>query len=117
MKLYDCTVRLEGSPLHEVKKTDVTAAEIIVLREIHGGMDAVIDIKPVGKGREKVAKRTSGEERARLASIYASPNALTDVAVSKKLAMLTHLFGHESLPLPTELVDAPEEKAEPAFAA
>lgn len=121
MKLYDCTVQIECSPLHQVNKTDVTAAEILVLREIHGGPEAVINIKPVndGKKRKRSAERTSAEERARLASLYASPSQLTDISVKKKLEMLTSLFGHESMPLPTELADTPvvEEKAEPAFAA
>lgn len=117
MKLFDCTVRLDGSPLNEVNKTEVTAAEIAVLRALHGA-DAVINIKASldDKQKPKVVKRANIEERRRLHEIYASNQSLTAVDAKKKLEMMTGLFGHESMPLPDDVAEAQGE-AEPAFAA
>jgi hypothetical protein len=118
MKLYDCTVRLNGSLHNEVNKADVTPAEVHVLRALHGS-DAVINVKPAMDGKKhKVSKVKSAEERARLTAIYANPTSLTAEDSKKKRAMLTELFGHESMPLPEELVEAKvEESAEVDFAA
>lgn len=66
MRQFACKVRLGGSLYNEVPKGEVTAAEIIVLRAIHG-KEGVIDIKEV-----EPVKRTSEEERARLISSYGS---------------------------------------------
>lgn len=119
MKLYDCTVRLGGSLVNEVQKTEVTAAEIEVLRHLHGGADSVINIKPSLDGKKhKSVKRTSAEERQRLSDVYANTTLLTDIDAKKKKAMMTELFGHDRLPLPEDLAEVKaEEEAEPAFAA
>jgi hypothetical protein len=50
MKLYSCKVRLSGSLYNEVRKTDVTAAEIHVLRVLHGS-DAVVEVFETGKNK------------------------------------------------------------------
>jgi hypothetical protein len=47
MHLYNCKVRLSGSLYNEVPKTKITAAEIDVLRILHGD-DAVADIEKSG---------------------------------------------------------------------
>jgi hypothetical protein len=96
MRLYDCKVLLAGSRDNEVRKTDVTAAEIMALREIHGP-DTVTEI--VKKGMDK---RPHGEERARLYALYADPEALDNKA---KTARLDVLFGPAHTPLPVELAD------------
>lgn len=106
MKLYDCNLRLGGSLNNVVPKTACTAAEIEVLRALHG-KDAVIDIAP---GNPKADKRTSPQERARLKRIYADPQSLSDVSAKKKEAMIVGLFGHDSLPLPDALVEQVEEE-------
>lgn len=106
MKLFDCVLRLEGSLLNQVPKTGITVAEIEVLRAIHGS-DAVADIVP---GTPANTKRTSAEERARLAEVYASPNLLTGNQHAKRKEMLTGLFGHERLPLPDDLADPAEDE-------
>lgn len=92
MQLYDCKVRLSGSLYNEVPKTGVTAAEITVLRVIHGS-DSVADIKPDVFDR----KRSDGSERARLDSIYGS-------AISKieDIKSLNGIFG-VAAPLPQHL--------------
>lgn len=66
MKLYSAKVRLLGSLNNEVRKTNLTAAEIAILQRIHGGHDAVVDIVEVGK----VNKRTDRSERNRLMQLY-----------------------------------------------
>lgn len=64
MQLYNCKVRLSGSLYNEVPKDEVTAAEITLLRVIHGN-DGVADI--VHKGE---VERSDIEERGRLNFIY-----------------------------------------------
>lgn len=45
MQIYDCQVRHAGNMLHTIPKYNVTAPEVLILRNIHGE-DAVVDIKP-----------------------------------------------------------------------
>lgn len=99
-KLYSCKIRIGGSVLNEIRKTDVTAPEIEVLRAIHGS-DAVLDVKQTGE-----AKRTDREERARIEDIYAGPMSGMGESLAKKKRMLTDLFGHERNPLPKEYEEA-----------
>lgn len=59
MQLYNCKVRLHGSLYNEVRKEDVTAAEIAVLRVIHGqvgGIDAVADIEHTGRKNSNITE-------------------------------------------------------------
>lgn len=90
MKTYFCHVRLGGSASHMVPKHEATAAEIALLREIHGA-DAVVDIQP-----EKDIVRTDAAERERLAFAY--PQLQADNG-----AISMRLFGHFSMPLPKEV--------------
>ncbi len=60
MHIYSAKVRLGGKLLNEVQMADITAAEIFVLRGIHGG-DAVVEIKHTG-----TANRSDAKERERL---------------------------------------------------
>jgi len=48
MRLYHCHVRLGGKTSNEVPLFAITAAEIIVLRHIHGD-DSVVRIEPAGE--------------------------------------------------------------------
>jgi hypothetical protein len=115
MKAYDCKLRLAGSVTNEVPKMGVSAAEIEVLREIHGN-DAVVDIKEIGD-----LKRDSAAERAHLKRLYANPETLNTQQFKRKAEMLRNLFGHDRLPLPADLAEvAPrddEEVDEPVTAA
>ena len=94
MQLYNCTVRLNGSMLNEVQKTDVTAAEIKVLKAIHTppdvGVESVIKITA-----GKRADRSDDEERARLEEIYGEA-----VATNERIRSLDRLLGFEGTPLP-----------------
>lgn len=99
MKLYSCKLRLAGAVTNEILKADITAAEIEVLREIHGA-DSVVDIKSTGENTHN-----SMQERARLKRIYASEESLSAQSLGKRIAMLRNLFGHDRLPLPDEPMD------------
>jgi len=52
---YDATVNIAGSPLHQVNKDRVSAAEIAVLRGLHGS-DAVLIHRIVGKFRADASR-------------------------------------------------------------
>lgn len=94
MQLYDCTVRLGGSMLNEVRKDGVTAAEIQVLRMIHSGGDSgvevVKDITPT-----KHVDRDDLTERARLEGLYGRA-----VASHENIRTLQAILGHSTAPLP-----------------
>ena len=51
MRLYDCHVRLGGTTSSEVPLSDITAAEILILRHLHGD-DGVVRI--VQRSREAI---------------------------------------------------------------
>lgn len=99
-RLYECTVRLNGEMKNEVRKTNVTAAEIAVLKAIHGGkasgVEAVYQIKATGS-----AKRDDAEERGRLATIYAH-------GLAKHGYTFDQILGFHTVPLPQTItgVDA-----------
>lgn len=94
MQLYECTVRLNGSMLNEVRKINVTAAEIAVLRAIHqqpeAGVEAITQIKP-----GKQTDRSDHEERERLETIYGAA-----LAKNEHLRSLNTILGHPTVPLP-----------------
>jgi len=97
MKLYKCKVRLHANPNDEVRKKDVTAAEIKLLRLLHGE-DAVIEISVSGE-----ADRGEMEERDRLAQAYGEKPVIK-------------LFGVPVAKIEQEIVDpmAELEAAQPA---
>lgn len=64
MELYDAKVRLNGKIQNEVPKTSITAAELLVLRAIHGD-DAVVDLKIAGD-----EPKSHDDERDRLGRLY-----------------------------------------------
>lgn len=65
MNLYKAKIRLLGSLNNEVRKHDITAAEIAILQRLHG-KDGVVDVTHTGE----VKKRSDRSERNRLAGIY-----------------------------------------------
>lgn len=70
MELASVLVSIDGDAGNQVTKV-VTAAEIAVLRELHGN-DAVTEIQPLG---EVDPPRSHREERARLLQIYGKPDS------------------------------------------
>ena len=99
MRLYDCKVLLSGSRDNEVRKTDVTAAEIMILRAFHGE-DSVLDVTP-----KEMDKRSHGAERARLFALYvgAAENENLGGFQAERVKTLQALFGPSHNPLPVEL--------------
>jgi hypothetical protein len=97
MDICSATVRLAGDLNFTVPKANLTIAEIVVLRRIHGD-DAVVDIVKTGE-----AKRSLGRERGRLGTIYGLTQA--------RLEMLDQVFSNSAVqPLLSvdDLARAPE---------
>ena len=110
-KIYSCKLRLDGSVLNEVPKDKVTAAEIEMLRGIHGS-DAIVNTKDAGS-----VERSDAEERARVYSMFINPLLDAPPRLKAKNEMFSTLFGHKSQPMPKTLEadetiedPAPEEK-------
>lgn len=99
MRLYDCKVLLSGSRENEVRKTDISAAEVMILQRFHG-VDAVLDIVP-----KEMDKRTHADERRRLFTTYVGADEATNLGGHQKerAAVLTNLFGPMHAQLPVEL--------------
>lgn len=97
-KLYSCKLRLEGSVLNEVPKDEITAAEIMMFRGLHGA-DAIVNIVEVGeKSVSDAAERTRVHEQF-LNPLDAPPR------LRAKTEMFRNLFGHDTLPLPKALAE------------
>lgn len=96
-KLYSCKLRLNGSVLNEVPKDEVTAAEIEMLRGVHGS-DAVLNIKGAGS-----VERSDADERARVLSMFVNPLLDAPPRIKAKTEMFSTLFGHKSQPMPKTL--------------
>lgn len=106
MRSYNCLVNVGKEHLTTVQKLGTTAAEILVLRAIHGE-DAVLDIR---KG--KMDKRAHAEEYARLQGLYGGTKVrIGDDETASNVPVLVSLFGPAGAShLPVEL---PEDKALP----
>ena len=64
MKLFNCKVRLRADARDEVRKSNVTSAEIALLKFAHGD-DAVLEIEEHG-----ASDRSEAQERDRLEATY-----------------------------------------------
>lgn len=95
MNLYNCTVNLAGNVLNQVARTDISPAEIAVLRVLHGGDDTIINIVKV-----RATKRSHAVERQKLEAVYGAP-------------VVTALFGPRAagskLPIELETIAAETE--------
>lgn len=97
MQLCNAEVRIADSPGHTVFKVDITPAEIIVLRAIHGEA-SVIDITPTMH-----VNRDSQGEFLRLQSIYGrSPEGLMNAGNGE---LLERIFPGLPKRLPDTLSD------------
>jgi hypothetical protein len=103
MRLYNCTVRLGGSLYNEVPKTGVTAAEILLLRILHGN-DGVANIEEAGKNAVGQA-----QERDRLVEIYGAGIASARQLRELPEQAIVGVFGLGSR-LPDEIPGAPKAK-------
>ena len=84
MDYFNCKVRLGGSLHNEVRKTAISAPEVIVLRHIHGG-ESVFDFEPVDLKRSEVL--TQEEIRENMCREYGDDR-------------IAALFGESYMPLP-----------------
>lgn len=91
MKFYSGKLRLAGSVQNEVPKKDMSAAEVILLRHLHGD-DAVVISKHEGDRR-----RSSNDERDRLIDLYGEK-------------IVTEIFGPYFRELPPEVEDIEEQE-------
>lgn len=124
MQLYNCTVRLNGTLTNNVFKSDVTAAEIEILRRIHGqsesSNDPVFEIQAFdwregpdddeGKPtRYRVPKgtvnRSAAAEKQRLAMTYSAGEMSGRDIVDSVLGA-----GATPVPLVVEGIEVPEDE-------
>lgn len=108
MELCDIELRLAGNLQHVVPKQDVTPAEILILREIHGP-DAVVNIRP-----KKMDKRSHGAEWERLVARYGKNGQSAGPGGSSVL--LDNLFPGAVKRLPVSLAEINASVSEPADA-
>ena len=102
MKYYNCRVRLNGDLHNETPRMNATAAEVVVLREIHGA-DAIVALEEVKfkKSEAPVRKDVDGNEiseREYLDRRY-------------KPAAVVAAIGHKNADLPKE-VEIPADNAD-----
>lgn len=104
MQLHNVTVRLGGSLNNTVPKFRVTAAEVLVLRHIHGD-DSVVDVIPTDFDK----KLRHDSEYARLAHVYdRGAGALGDKpgAADERKSIMGTLFPGAVKRLPVDLHEA-----------
>ena len=103
MKFYDCTVRLGGSLLNEVNKTQISAAEIVMLRLLHGGDGSVVRVTETQAPTAPSGGEdwTDGEVREFLRMQYGNDRETMKDKVQA-------VFGPPNLPLPHEVEALPE---------
>jgi hypothetical protein len=94
MQHCSCIVFLDGDRNSSVHKTDVTVAEIALLRAIHGP-DAVDGIKPTFVGKEKPA-----QDLARLRMEYANSNVTKEGG-----SLIEAVYPGRNPSIPTKLAD------------
>ncbi len=105
MHLYSAKVRLAGNVLNEVRRENLTAAEVAVLRVVHGE-DAVLEITKTGEDHSL----KSSEVRQRLYDYYGGE---TEEVRKSRLAMFRNLLGHDMAPLPKLLPEVEHQEGPP----
>lgn len=92
MEIYDCKILVGGSRNNEVRKKSVTAAEVVMLRHLHGE-DSIIDVVHVGSSDISMSK-----VREILALTYGPGDVDTTRAGP---AILKEVFGPPGVALPS----------------
>lgn len=105
MHLYSAKVRLAGNVLNEVRRENLTAAEVAVLRVVHGE-DAVLEIEKTGED----LKLKSNEVRQKLYDYYGGE---TEEVRRTRLTMFRNLLGHDMAPLPKLLPEVEHQEGPP----
>ncbi len=107
MQFYDCVVTLRGAEnlaAGEVYKADISAAEVIMLRAIHGA-ESVTRIKPTEQ-----RDTDDNAERNRLWLVYAKGGSNPE---SKAVVAFRELFGNQYSALPTKVPGLAHEEPAP----
>lgn len=115
MKLYSATVQLSGSVFNQVRKTELTASEILVLKRMHGG-ESIKEIVAAGD-----TDRSDDAERERLNDLYGpalrsieNVKTIEGILGVAGMALPAYVPGVENLPAPKAGKRAPKETpAEP----
>lgn len=55
MQLYRCQIKHAGKPYTVIHKEDVTPADIVIMRQLHG-TDAIANIEPTRESRDSAVK-------------------------------------------------------------
>lgn len=84
MEIANCMLRIASDSAHIVKKIDVTPAEVVILRALHGaGAVFSIEIQGLSSEGKDTGKRSHSWERARLINKYQrAPGALQNLESS-----------------------------------
>lgn len=105
MEVAKVLVGLDGSTDTQVPKYDVTPAEALLLRRIHGGVEAVSDVTITG-----TTARSARDEVLRLAKEYPARN-------DEGKTLVEELFGGLAPFVPTTFAEIGIEDEAPAPAA
>lgn len=119
MQRANVIVRLAGSLTNTVPKFGVTPAEILILRRIHGGDDAVVDIRPTVF--DKTVRQEAEYER--LSRIYDGGDGFGGSPDEDRKSLMETLFPGAMKRLPMTLEEigvdtgavAPEPEPLPDF--
>lgn len=99
MHRYSAKIRLGGSLHNEVYKENMSAAEVMLLRALHG-FDAVVDIQ---EGRNDASSHA--QERERLLQLYCKVSEDGLGVESRSKLDFNRMFGPEHVDLPGRLPD------------
>lgn len=92
MYRYAAKIRIGGSVMNEIRKDNMSAAEVIILRQLHGN-DAVLEIKETKDNAE------DKDEREDLRIKYVGANT----SVERTRIDFNRMFGPDHVPLPKRL--------------
>lgn len=98
MYRYDGILRLDGNVYNEVEKAKMSAAEVMVLRKLHGN-DAFRDLHETGND-----KSNYDEEREKLMRIYVADGKLESRSKFNEQNFVM-MFGPAHMKLPERLIE------------
>jgi hypothetical protein len=103
MQYVSCKVLLGGDRNFAIPKPLVSVAEVIVLRALHGGDDAVVDIVPIGQRSVRLR-----DELVRLIGVYGQRPEAREVV--ERVFANAHIRGITTLGdlTPDQVEDAPD---------
>ena len=95
MNLYSAVIRLGGSKDNEVLREDLTAADVLMLKFIHGGDESVRNVTHVG-----FLEIDPATYRARTVTRYGTGEFDSSTSGAN---LMKEVFGPPSVPLPRKL--------------